>query len=427
MALEWLGDLARKINSVVTTPSQQATQLAGQYSEDNPWRTRIGLMTGTPPVDVLQQASNWDINNRNTRLAEDQFAAQTVNVTPETLAKTGLYSPDNLNAPYVMTPGQRRYISDVTGVNNTENSLRQRDKTRTAQASVLNGLQPYLDQLKATPQGIVTLNALQNPDAFPTEEWGKTYGQIPGIIQGGINRTTQAGSTRQMVEAMPDGSTKTYLKQLLPLLDLPGMEGVNDFIYKSALGSVPKALTPYEQAQIRHLDAQNYRLYHPVSQNSSEGKNANSYSVFGFNSEKDAKAWIDNLNTTYNTELKKNGGKFVTTSYGGEWIYPNGQPTPSIDAWVKKKLGEAEYRKYLGVLSGNPDYMDASRSLAGIQNKGLIQNEWDLTADQLVTKFKSFAKAKNYAVSNHLDQRLIAALERRKRFFEQSKTNKSRR
>jgi hypothetical protein len=318
MALEWLGDLARKINNVVTTPSQQATQLAGQYSEDNPWRTRIGLMTGTPPVDVLQQASNWDINNRNTRLAEDQFAAQTVNVTPETLAKTGLYSPDNLNAPYVMTPGQRRYISDITGVNNTENSLRQRDKTRTAQASVLNGLQPYLDQLKATPEGLVTLNALQNPDAFPTEQWGKTYGQIPGIIQGGINRTTQAGSTRQMVEAMPDGSTKTLLKQLLPLLDLPGMEGVNDFIYKSALGSVPKPLTENDklrnrltQAQIDNIYADNQRADAKEKDAQSKGKKENQIKASDIVNRISANAASYRTYEDYMADLERHRGELI--------------------------------------------------------------------------------------------------------------------
>jgi hypothetical protein len=413
MALEWLGDLARKINSVVTTPSQQATQLAGQYSEDNPWRTRIGLMTGTPSVDVLQQASNWDINNRNTRLAEDQFAAQTVNVNPEMLQRFQEYSPDNLNAH--MLTGGTRYLNDVAAINQREEALRQQAKVKAAQASILSGMQPYMQQLQSTPQGSLTLNALQNSDAFTPEQWSTTYGQTPGIIQGGINRAAQEKALGGVVGAMQNGATKQMLQQLLPLVNLDGMEGMGTQIAGSALGSVPKPLTPMDQAEIAWRNSEAWRNYNVLPENSGGG--ISMFGNLGFGNNKQAQNFIKNINDAYNLEMKKNGGRLTTDPVKGEvWVFPNGKPTPPIGSWVSSKYGEEAYRKYMALMTGNADFADNSRTLFGITNPGVIQNDWDLKADQYLRQsgLGSLTKTIDRVIADpNVDPQLVASLLRR--------------
>jgi hypothetical protein len=73
MALEWLGNFVKKIDDVLTTPSRQATQIVEQFSEDNPWRTQIGQMTGMVPTDMLQNAANWNQNQQNYDLKADEY------------------------------------------------------------------------------------------------------------------------------------------------------------------------------------------------------------------------------------------------------------------------------------------------------------------------------------------------------------------
>jgi hypothetical protein len=413
-------------------------QVAQNLDPNNPYQPVFNnMLFGRPTLNAIEGAANWDINNRNANLAaqqhdlqRQQFNAQTVNVTPDLLQRFQGYSPDNLNAH--MLTGGTRYLNDVAAINQREEALRQQAKVKAAQASILTGMQPYLPQLQSTPQGSLTLNALQNSDAFTPEQWGATYGQTPGIIQGGINRAAQEKALGGVVGAMQNGATKQMLQQLLPLVNLDGMEGMGTQIAGSALGSVPKPLTPVDQARIAQLNSETWRNYNVFPENSGGG-GINMFGNLGFGNNKQAQNFIKNINDAYNLEMKKNGGKLISTPDANagkmvqKWVFPNGKPTPSIGSWVGSKFGEDAYRKYMALMTGNSDYMDTSRSLVGIQNQGLIQNEWDLAADQLVTQFRSFAKAKNYAVSNNMDQRLIAALERRNQFFQQRKSSKSRR
>jgi hypothetical protein len=117
---------------------------------------------------------------------------------------------------------------------------------------------------------------------------------------------------------MPDGSTKTLLKQLLPLLDLPCMEGVNDFIYKSALGSVPKPLTENDklrnrltQAQIDNIYADNQRADAKEKDAQSKGKKENQIKASDIVNRISANAASYRTYEDYMADLERHRGELI--------------------------------------------------------------------------------------------------------------------
>jgi hypothetical protein len=215
MALsDWVGDLARKINNVVTTPSQQATQLAQQLGENNPWRTRIGQMTGTPPADYLQQGTNWDQNQRNYEQNLNQFNASTLPVTPETFA--GANPKNQLAQVLAQNPG--RYQSNIVqGALNTEDQLKQQAVKEKAIQDIItmSNDSEFRKTLSTTPEGQNQLRQLdlisKNPQVYGLETALKTYtggGQLAGNI-------TAAQTARQQLQDKK-GKFQQLIDQVFP-------------------------------------------------------------------------------------------------------------------------------------------------------------------------------------------------------------------
>jgi hypothetical protein len=477
MALEWLGDFARKINNVMTTPSPRAQQIAEQFPQDNPYRLPISQMTGTPSVDVLRDAANYQLDR-------DKFNATTLPVGPETFKD---YDPNNPLAK-ILGQNPRRYSSNiVTGAFDTEDKLKKQaeqanaiqeslggldpkiretlqsdprgsltlsmlnameknprafdlaivtntltnagqtaksisdfNKQLAARQALIDTLKPYEAQIKSTPRGVLLWNSLTTPNALPGKQFSTAYEKVGDTLQGGLNRSSTKAAAQQVISQMPDGVTKQILTQLLPIMDLPGGEALFSTVLEGALKAVPQPaapLSPKDIADINLKKSQTWRNYNVFPENSGSG-NVNFWSGFGFNSAKDASAWATNIEKAYAIEAKNNGGRLDRRN---RWTFPTGKPMSNINNWIKQRYGENTLRKYKAVKTGEPAYLDTSRSLIGIMTPGLIQNEWDLAADQLVTQFRSFAKAKKYAISTNKDKRLIAALDRRERILQQHK------
>jgi hypothetical protein len=221
-------------------------------------------------------------------------------------------------------------------------------------------------------------------------------------------------TVEQIIAAIPDSNpSKACLQGKLSKVKTPAELEV---VRKEAEGYIPKPLTPLQRAQAKYYEAQAYKALHPISKSSDNYSSF--WSGFGFNSAKDASAWATNIEKAYAIEAKNNGGRLDRRN---RWTFPTGKPMSNINNWIKQRYGENTLRKYKAVKTGEPAYLDTSRSLIGIMTPGLIQNEWDLAADQLVTQFRSFAKAKKYAISTNKDKRLIAALDRRERILQQHK------
>lgn len=182
-----------------------------------------------------------------------------------------------------------------------------------------------------------------------------------------------------------------------------------------------RKLSPLDEARIKHLNAQTWRIYNPLQDNN-KNTEFNFWSQFGFRNQNEATKFASDLERAYDLEAKRNGGKYVEDFNGeGRWVFPKGKATPSLNNWISKTYGPETLRRYLAVKTGNPEYLDMTRSLTGLQTPGLIRDEWDLAADQLVTQFGSYQMALKYAKDNNYDQRLIAALERRARILQSRK------
>jgi len=428
MNLDWLNRLAQAINLTPQQPKKYVAQIAANLDPNNPMRPRLEAMTGTPTWQALQMAMNWEEAKRNYELAQAQldlarerFNAETIDVTPEMFAE---YDPNNLNARVLAANPGRRSLNVVAAINATEEALRRQAQQRAANEELLRTLQPYEAQLKSTPQGALLWNILTNPGVVPDEQYINYYGRAGDVIQGGINRAAQSKAAENIVSQMPEGPVRNIVQQLAPLVSQPGGENLLPTIYQAAINSIPQPqqpLSPLDEARIKHLNAQTWRIYNPLQDNN-ENTEFNFWSRFGFRNQNEATKFASDLERAYDLEAKRNGGKYVEDFNGeGRWVFPKGKATPSLNNWISKTYGPETLRRYLAVKTGNPEYLDMTRSLTGLQTPGLIQDEWDLAADQLVTQFGSYQMALKYAKDNNYDQRLIAALERRARILQSRK------
>jgi hypothetical protein len=218
---EWVGNLARKINGVMTTPSQQATQLAEQLGENNPWRTRIGQMTGTPSDETLQQGTNWDQSKRNYDLDVNRYESTTVPVTPEMFAGA---DPKNQLAQ-ALAQNPRRYAGNIVqGALNTDDQLKQQAVQDKAIQDIftMSNDPEYRKRLSSTPEGQDQLKQIdlfaKNPRAFGLEDAFKAYtggGQLAKSIADAqtAQQQLQTGKSevQQLLERLSPGTEKEYL------------------------------------------------------------------------------------------------------------------------------------------------------------------------------------------------------------------------
>ncbi|MGD9154386.1 MAG: hypothetical protein PVG90_02650 [Bacillota bacterium] len=447
----WIGDLARKINGVMTTPSQQATQIAEQIEEENPLRTRISQMTGTPPADIVQRAALLDQNQQNYNLRRDQFNAETIPVGPETFAEA---NPNNQLA-HILSQNPRRYRDDIfQSALTTEDQLKQQanqDKARQDAIAALNDPE-FLKSLQGTQEGQNMLKQIElitrNPKAFGLQTAVNALtggGQLAGNIAKDQTARQRLQERKQfidnLVSQIPDSSPD---KQRV-LYDLQNAETEEQFnaAWNQAKGLIPQPISREEQLGLtkKELEIQEVKL--KIAKLLRDGTDPNDKTLKALNiklkelqiekakqdlngggsgspvgdlGSKGNAAYTSGFEKAYAAEAKNNGGRL---DVDGNWTFPVGKPMPNISNWIKKNYGENELRKYKAAKTGNQDYLDTSRSLTGIQTPGLIKNEWDLAADKLITQLGSFTKARAYAIENNYDKRLIAALDRRKKLLEQ--------
>jgi hypothetical protein len=410
MALEWLGNLAKSINDVLTTPSQQATQVAEQLPENNPYRLPISQMTGTPSMDDLQKAANWDINTRD-------FNARTL--PADKTIFTG-FNPNNRVAQVLgQNPG--RYNSDiVTGAFDTEDKLKQQADLGNAVQSVIGAIDTpeFRTLLQSAPDGQNTLKLLdaikQYPNVFGLNTAINTYTSANQFAQGITNANkklaedtqyiqAQSQNIDQLLNSIPDSADKRRVAY-----NLQKAKTREDFdaAWNEAKGLVPKQPSYKDQLDLKKLktdidwrNSETWRNYNVFPEGSGRGGDVNFWSRFGFGSTKDASTWATNLENAYSKEMQKNGGKLIRNKGSYKWVFPNGKPSPTINSWISNAYGEDTFRKYKAVRTNNQAYLDPLRSITGIQTLGLIQNEDDLAADKLVTQFESFTQAMDYAIT----------------------------
>jgi hypothetical protein len=280
MALEWLskiGNLISGATGFLNAPNPQSQQIAESLSEDNPYRGQIAQMTGTPTESFLNAATNWEQNKRNYNLNQNEYQLNkgkwdyAVNQDKQKQdLVNGFNSAIQPLLPQIANTDAGKILGAATqypGVYSPEQlgKLVQSGIQQNDVASAVQGLSKGLTladraALQGSPEGRTVLSLVdaigQNPNLFGMDTAVKTYGTAGNLVQSGNNRAQTVNTLRQMVNQIPDGAQKQMLNSLLPLASQPGMEGLADNIYKTALSSIPQPLSQKEQLQNELLRAQ---------------------------------------------------------------------------------------------------------------------------------------------------------------------------
>lgn len=90
-------------------PKTRAQQVTEGLSENNPYRQMFNSMSGTPTLAAINQAMDWDTQNRQLKMQETANQANYIPITEDMLAQV---DPNN---PFMalLQPGTTRRIDDI--------------------------------------------------------------------------------------------------------------------------------------------------------------------------------------------------------------------------------------------------------------------------------------------------------------------------
>lgn len=330
-------DLGKIVRTIMMgpdpAPDSMGNYMADRMNENNPYASYFRTLRGGPSLALINQAANWDMQNRGMNLNEAEFDARTFTPTNQ---MAGTITPDN-SYGWMVQPGQRRYIDNINQAVSNQDKLNQQRRFLGAADSFLNTMRG-MEGFNPNDPNMAILN---NPGFFGQENMPNAALGALGNIQLGraaaAKKQALASTYVGFVNSLPQGTLRAMLSSPEMMDFYTSNEDELTKLINAHIPQPEKPLTGLDMAKIEQLEADAMLKRHLAGKPYYDPNKR--YGMAG-SKEEYAKSFlgqVDKVYKNYVDQFKINNRKMTATEFA-----------------LAKNQGMKEYRDYNDYLNNQP-------------------------------------------------------------------------